>query len=137
MIKWLREMLLLNILLVPPMMLFPAICWSLALRSHADAALVCVFFGPLSAGFWILVYSQLSSVPWRRGAATTPPNPIAPAESTPQKVSTNCGGFATRKTASTVRSASGARSSSMRKGGVLNSRTRRTLSFHFRWCPSA
>ena len=68
MIKWFREMLLLNILLVPPMVFFPAICLTLALRPHPDAALVCVFFGPLSAGFWVLVYSQLSSAPWRRGA---------------------------------------------------------------------
>jgi hypothetical protein len=58
MIRWLKEMLLLSILLVPPMVFFPAICWSLALRPHRDATLVCVFFGPLSAGFWVLVQQR-------------------------------------------------------------------------------
>ncbi len=68
MMKWLKQMLLLNAVLLPPMVAFPAICWALAMRPDPDAALVCVFFGPLSAGFWVLVYSQLSSAPWRQGA---------------------------------------------------------------------
>jgi hypothetical protein len=68
MIRWLKEMLLLSILLVPPMAMFPVICWLLAAHPDWDAALACVFFGPLSAGFWVLIYSQLSSAPWRLGA---------------------------------------------------------------------
>ena len=68
MIKWLRELLLLNILLVPPMVLFPAICLKLAAHPDPLAAQLCFWFGPLSAGFWVLVYSQLTSAPWRRGA---------------------------------------------------------------------
>jgi hypothetical protein len=34
MMKWLKEMLLLNLLLVPPMIFFPALCWLLA--AHPD-----------------------------------------------------------------------------------------------------
>lgn len=67
MIRWLTGTLLLSILLVPPMAMFPVICWLLAAHPDGDAALACVFFGPLSAGFWVSIYSQLSSAPWRRG----------------------------------------------------------------------
>lgn len=67
MIKWLKEMLLLNLLLVPPMIFFPALCWLLAAHPDPTAAEACVFFGPLSAGFWVLVYSQWSSAhAWQR-----------------------------------------------------------------------
>jgi hypothetical protein len=61
MIKWLKEMVLLNILLLPPMVFFPAICLTLAAHPDALAAQLCFWFGPLSAGFWVLVYSQWSS----------------------------------------------------------------------------
>ena len=67
MIKWLREMLLLSILLGPPMVFFPAICWLLAAHPDPTAAQACFWFGPLSAGFWVLVYSQWSSaMAWQR-----------------------------------------------------------------------
>ena len=67
MIRWLKEMLLLNLLLVPPMVFFPAICWLLAAHPDPTAAQACFWFGPLSAGFWVLVYSQWSSVhAWQR-----------------------------------------------------------------------
>ena len=68
MMRWLKEMLLLNILLVPLMVFFPAICWLLAAHPDPTAAQACFWFGPLSAAFWMLVYTQLSSVPWRQGA---------------------------------------------------------------------
>jgi hypothetical protein len=68
MLKAILRLLVLTILLLPPMVFFPAICLTLALRPHRDAALACVFFGPLSAGFWVLIYSQLSSAPWWLGA---------------------------------------------------------------------
>jgi hypothetical protein len=68
MIKWLKEMLLLNILLLPPMLLFPAICLTLAAHPDPLAPQLCFWFGPLSAGFWVLVYSQLSAAPRRQGA---------------------------------------------------------------------
>jgi len=61
MIRWLKEMLLLNILLVPLMVLFPAICWLLAAHPDPTAALALFWFAPLSAGFYVLVYSQWSS----------------------------------------------------------------------------
>jgi len=67
MIKWLREMLLLNLLLVPLMLLFPAICLTLAAHPDPLAAQLCFWFGPLSASFWVLVYSQWSSaMAWQR-----------------------------------------------------------------------
>jgi hypothetical protein len=67
MIRWLKEMLLLNILLVPPMVLFPAICLTLAAHPDPLAAQLCFWFGPLSAGFWVLVCSQWSSaLAWQR-----------------------------------------------------------------------
>jgi len=69
MIRWLKEMLLLNLLLLPPMIFFPAICWLLAAHPNPGWAQVCFWLGPLSAAFWTLVYSQLSSAPWRQGAA--------------------------------------------------------------------
>jgi hypothetical protein len=58
MIRWLKEMLLLSILLVPPMVVFPAICLTLAGHPDPLAAQLCFWFGPLSAGFYVLVYSQ-------------------------------------------------------------------------------
>jgi hypothetical protein len=61
MIRWLKEMLLLSILLVPPMVFFPALCWLLAAHPDPDAAQALFWFAPLSAGFWVLVYSQWSS----------------------------------------------------------------------------
>lgn len=69
MIKWLKEMLLLNILLVPPMLLFPALCLLPLFAAHPDPgwAQVCFWFGPLSAAFWTLIYSQWSSaMVWQR-----------------------------------------------------------------------
>lgn len=68
MMKWLKQMLLLNAVLLPLMVAFPAICLTLAAHPDPLAAQLCFWFGPLSAGFWVLVYSQLSSAPWRRGA---------------------------------------------------------------------
>lgn len=61
MIRWLKEMLLLNAVLLPPMLLFPAICLTLAAHPDPLAAQLCFWFGPLSAGFYVLVYSQWSS----------------------------------------------------------------------------
>jgi hypothetical protein len=61
MLRWLKEMLLLNMLLVPLMIFFPAICWILTAHPHPDAALALFCFAPLSAGFYVLVYSQWSS----------------------------------------------------------------------------
>ena len=67
MLKWLKQMLVLNILLVPPMVFFPAIYLTLAAHPDPLAAQLCFWFGPLSAGFWVLVYSQWSSaMAWRR-----------------------------------------------------------------------
>jgi hypothetical protein len=34
MIRWLKETLLISVLLLPPMIVFPTICWSLA--AHPD-----------------------------------------------------------------------------------------------------
>ena len=69
MLKAILRLLVLTILLVPPMALFPATYWLLAPHPDLDAALACVFFGSLSAGLWVLIDSQLSSAPWRLGAA--------------------------------------------------------------------
>ena len=69
MIKWLREMLLLNAVLLPPMLLFPALCLLPLFAAHPDPgwAQACFWFGPLSAAFWTLVYSQWSSArAWQR-----------------------------------------------------------------------
>jgi hypothetical protein len=67
MIRWVEEMLLLNILLVPPMIFFPVICLTLAAHPVPLAAQLCFWFAPLSAGFWVLVYSQWSSaMAWQR-----------------------------------------------------------------------
>jgi len=69
MIKWLKQMLLLNAVLLPPMLLFPALCLLPIFAAHPDPgwAQACFWFGPLSAGFWVLVYSQWSSaMAWQR-----------------------------------------------------------------------
>jgi len=67
MIQWLKQMLLINAVLLPPMLLFPAICLTLAAHPDHLAAQLCFWFGPLSAGFWVLVYSQWSSaMAWQR-----------------------------------------------------------------------
>jgi len=69
MIRWLKQMLLINILLLPPMLLFPAICWLPLFATHPEPgwAQACFWFGPLSAAFWTLVYSQWSSaMAWQR-----------------------------------------------------------------------
>ena len=50
MIRWLKEMLLLNIMLVPPIVFFPAICWLLAAQPDPIAAQACFWFAPLRAG---------------------------------------------------------------------------------------
>jgi hypothetical protein len=47
MIRWLNEMLLLTMLLVPPMIFFPAICWLVAAHPDPTAALVLFWFAPL------------------------------------------------------------------------------------------
>lgn len=47
MVKWLKEMLLLNILLVPPMVFFPAICLTFAAHPDPLAAQICFWFGPM------------------------------------------------------------------------------------------
>jgi len=61
MLRWIKAMFLLNIILVPTMIFFPAICWLIAARPDPDVAVVLFFFAPLSAGFYVLVYSQWSS----------------------------------------------------------------------------
>jgi hypothetical protein len=67
MIRWLPEMLLLNAVLLPPMVFFSAICLTLAAHPDPIAARLFFWFGPLSAGFWVLVYSQWSSaMAWQR-----------------------------------------------------------------------
>lgn len=67
MIRWLKEMLLLNLLLLPPMAFLPFVCVALAVRPDPGMALPLFFFAPLSAGFWVLVYSQwLSAMAWQR-----------------------------------------------------------------------
>jgi hypothetical protein len=67
MIRWPKEMLLFNILLVPPIVFFPAICLTPAAHPHPLAAQLCFWFGHLSAGFWVLVYSQwCSAMAWQR-----------------------------------------------------------------------
>src|SRR5580658_9359857 len=68
MIRWLKEVLLLSILLLPPMIFFPAICWVLAAHPDRTAAQALLWVGPWSAAVWTLIYSQLSAVPWRQGA---------------------------------------------------------------------
>ena len=65
MIRWLKEMLLLNILLVPIMAFMPLVCVPLV-RSPQGAQAV-FWLGPLSAWFYTLVYSQWSSaMVWQR-----------------------------------------------------------------------
>jgi hypothetical protein len=67
MIKWLKQMLLINAVLLPIMIFFPAVCWTLALHPLPMADRACFLFGPLSAGFWVLLYSQWSSaMVWHR-----------------------------------------------------------------------
>jgi hypothetical protein len=69
MMKWLKQMLLLNAVLLPPMLLFPALCLLPIFAAHPDPgwAQACFWFGPLSAAFWTLVYSQWSSARvWQR-----------------------------------------------------------------------
>ena len=69
MIKWLKQMLLLNAVLLPPMLVFPALCLLPIIAEHPDPgwAQACFWFGPLSAAFWTLVYSQWSSArAWQR-----------------------------------------------------------------------
>ena len=64
-IQWLKKMLLLNILLVPIMLFMPVVCVPL-LRSP-EGATAWFFVAPLSAGFYVLVYSQWSSaMVWQR-----------------------------------------------------------------------
>ena len=66
MIRWFKEMPLLNILLVPIMLFLPAL--SLTLPRTPESTTALFFLGPLSAGFYTLLYSQPSAAPWRRGA---------------------------------------------------------------------
>lgn len=61
MIKWLKQILLLNVVLLPPKLLFPALCILPLFAQHADPAWMQTLFGPLSAMFWTLLYSQWSS----------------------------------------------------------------------------
>ena len=63
MIRWLKEMLLLNILLVPPMVFFPAICLMLAAHPNPLAAQLCFWMALFPfAGYFPLVPTWL----WRR-----------------------------------------------------------------------
>ncbi|MGH9739251.1 MAG: hypothetical protein ACRD4X_11805 [Candidatus Acidiferrales bacterium] len=65
MMKWLKGVLLVNILLVPIMAFIPLVCVPLV-RSPEGAEAV-FLLGPLSAGFYTLVYSQWSSaMVWQR-----------------------------------------------------------------------
>ena len=65
MIRWLKQMLLINLLLVPIMAFMPLVCVSLV-RSPEGAQAV-FWLGPLSAGFFTLMYSQWSSaMVWQR-----------------------------------------------------------------------
>ena len=59
MIRWIKEMLLLNILLVPPMVFFPALCllppllvWRSPGEDWSGFAQLLFWFGPFSAAFW-------------------------------------------------------------------------------------
>jgi len=70
MLRWIKEMLVLNMLLVPPMIFFPAICWGIALNSspwRGYAAMACLVAAPFASAVWCLVYSQWSSaMVWQR-----------------------------------------------------------------------
>jgi hypothetical protein len=41
---------------------------AVALSRTPDGAMALFWLGPWSCCFWVLIYSQLSSAPWRRGA---------------------------------------------------------------------
>jgi len=69
MIKWLREMVLLNVVLLPPTLLFPALCLLPIFAAYTEPgwAQAYFWFAPLSAAFWTSVYSQWSSArAWQR-----------------------------------------------------------------------
>jgi hypothetical protein len=74
MLRWLKQMLLLNILLVPPMVIMPLLCflplWLVATHQQEDfgtIAAVTFFAAPFSCSFWVLIYSQWSSArAWQR-----------------------------------------------------------------------
>jgi len=65
MIRWLRDMLLINLVLVPLMAFLPLVC--IPLVRSPEGATAWFFVAPLSAGFYVLVYSQWSSaMVWQR-----------------------------------------------------------------------
>jgi hypothetical protein len=66
MLKWLLKSLLVLVVFVPTAAALPLA--ALSVCRTPDGAMAFFFIGPWSAAFWTLIYSQLSSAPWRHGA---------------------------------------------------------------------
>jgi hypothetical protein len=67
MLKWLLRSLLVLFIFIPVAAAMPLAALVLS-RTPGGAELV-FWAGPWSAAFWVLIYSQISLVPWREGAA--------------------------------------------------------------------
>ena len=67
MIRSLLKSLLVLAVAVPVMTLLPLA--AVAMTRTPDGAVVWFFLGPLSAGFYAMLYATLSAVPWRKGGA--------------------------------------------------------------------
>ena len=65
-IRPLLKSLLVLAVAVPAMALFPLA--ALSLSRDPEGAQLLFWLGPWSCCFWVLIYSQLSNVPWRQGA---------------------------------------------------------------------
>jgi len=66
MLKWLLKSLLILAVFVPFAAALPLA--SASLCRAPDGATAFFFVGPWSVAFWTMIYSQLSSAPWRHGA---------------------------------------------------------------------
>ena len=66
-IRSLVKSLLILIVFVPVMAALPLA--AIAMTRTPEGAVAWFFVGPWSAGFYVLVYSQISATPWRQGAA--------------------------------------------------------------------
>ena len=66
MLKWLLKSLLVLVVFVPTAAALPLA--ALSLCRTPDGAMAVFWLGPWSCCFWTLIYSQLSSAPWRHGA---------------------------------------------------------------------
>lgn len=66
MIKGLLRLLLSTVVMVSVMVALPLA--AVAMTRTPDGAVAWFFLGPFSCGFYVLIYSQLSVAPWRRGA---------------------------------------------------------------------